>query len=144
MSYMQKGYLCVFNGHGKVRPGGGTHYPLHRLIYEQHHGVVLSRDVIVHHKNGDPLDNRIDNLEAIPRAEHPHLHRHHRRRDGERLCGACQVWKPETEFALTTDGRHSYCRDCRREQHRSWVQAHPEKAAEYNANRRRRYRERHP
>jgi hypothetical protein len=97
MAYLQKGYLCVWNGNGKVRPGGGAHYPLHRLIYEEHHGVVLPPDVIVHHLNEDTLDNRVENLEAVSRAGHPKRHTS-AVREGERRCGRCRKWKATSEF----------------------------------------------
>ncbi len=46
---------------------------LHRLIYEEHYGEI-PKGYFVHHKNGNKLDNRIENLEAISHAEHTRLH----------------------------------------------------------------------
>lgn len=46
----------------------------HRYIMEQCIGRKLTSDEVVHHINGDPLDNRLDNLQVMSRAEHTKLH----------------------------------------------------------------------
>ncbi len=47
---------------------------LHRYLIEQHYGIKLNRNELVHHINGDMLDNRIENLEIITRSEHKKKH----------------------------------------------------------------------
>ena len=55
-----------------AREGNFEKY-LHRLIYEEHYGEI-PKGHFIHHKNGNKLDNRIENLEAISHAEHTKLH----------------------------------------------------------------------
>ena len=49
----------------------------HRWIMEQHLGRGLRPDEQVHHKNGDSLDNRLENLEVLSAKEHMRLHKAH-------------------------------------------------------------------
>lgn len=49
-----------------------------RLVWEETHGPVPLGHHI-HHKNHDPLDDRIENLECLPASVHLHYHAQHRR-----------------------------------------------------------------
>lgn len=45
----------------------------HRLVVENQIGRHLTKDEVVHHKNGDTLDNRIENLELMLKIEHDRM-----------------------------------------------------------------------
>lgn len=55
---------------------------IHRLVAE---AFCYNPDIIhktqVHHKNGDPFDNRADNLEWLTPEEHHEKHRHRKKRN---------------------------------------------------------------
>lgn len=48
---------------------------LHRVIWEIYHGYALRDDDIIHHKNGDPSDNRIENLQLMTNGDHTRYHK---------------------------------------------------------------------
>lgn len=57
-------YVCI----------GGKDILEHRYIMEQHLDRPLDINEIVHHINGDRLDNRLENLELMTKGEHSTLH----------------------------------------------------------------------
>lgn len=79
--YMINGYKYVIDG---LKDNGVTNYTAeHRLVMEKHLGRKLKdfRKEIVHHINGNKLDNRIKNLELTCYEEHSRHHSFERKRN---------------------------------------------------------------
>ena len=82
--------LLSKDGYRLVRVG--AHHPLadpngyvkeHILIAASVYGLKSVEGMIVHHRNGDKLDNRIENLQIMSIAEHNRTHNKEKNRDTE-------------------------------------------------------------
>ena len=85
---MDKEKTIIFNGIEYRLMGKGTYYlsqsthneerrrakSLHVAIWEYHNGTPVPSRYEIHHKDGDPFNNDIDNLECISRKDHRKIH----------------------------------------------------------------------
>lgn len=75
--WYENGYKVIYTGNGSGRKE-------HLLIMEKHLGRSLKRNEVVHHKNGDKLDNRLENLELMKWSDHSKLHRELEKEQGKK------------------------------------------------------------
>lgn len=67
------GHINKRSGYRMIRDEGRLTYE-HRVVMERHLGRELARWEIVHHVDGDPLNNTVENLEVMTQAEHRRRH----------------------------------------------------------------------
>ena len=72
-------YGIYMPGHPMANVCGGVYVLEYRLIAAKKIGRLLRNDEVVHHKNGDPTDNRPENLEVLSQSEHSREHANERR-----------------------------------------------------------------
>jgi hypothetical protein len=68
------GFYIDKDGRAFVRDRAGQKIPYSRCLMEGQLGRALSGSEHVHHINGDPADDRIENLCIVSASEHAHLH----------------------------------------------------------------------
>lgn len=100
VTYDKHGYRLVYRkGHPMARHRGKQipcYVPEHRLVMAEHLGRMLDPKEVVHHKNGDKSDNRIENLELYS-TNALHL--------ADELAGKCPKWSEEGKRRISESTR---------------------------------------
>jgi len=74
--YISNGYAIVTAPEDYPgRKTGGRYCSEHHLVWWQHTGELVTKGEVIHHKNRDRADNRIENLERMTNADHLALHK---------------------------------------------------------------------
>ncbi len=103
----------------------------HRDLMAKHLGRPLLRSEVVHHKDGNPINNDISNLELVPsQSEHVALHFTRYRTETHKQCKRCLAVKPRTDFHVNylpgRDPSEPVCKACRKAYYaRKWRGQHP-------------------
>ena len=71
----------------------------HRMVWEHYKGEI-PKDHVIHHKNGDKLNNSLENLECLIRSDHSRLHR---LKDRDKLSETMKLNSEKVHAWLKTD-----------------------------------------
>jgi hypothetical protein len=125
-------WTVVVNGKRMMRSRAVwiEHYPDNPILPGEH----------IHHRNGDPSDDRIENLEKIPAPTHGSLHHKGRQWSPEHRAKALASMRAaKRHFSVKSCGKaHPFCKVCapeiaekiRVERQRGWDNTSPERRAE--------------
>lgn len=73
-SFIVSGRMVIYSPNHPYPNHGGKYVYRYRLAMEKKIGRFLLPNEIVHHKNGNPMDDNTDNLELITHSEHSQKH----------------------------------------------------------------------
>lgn len=129
--YMRK---CNANGEGCIDQFGyklisinGKQVREHRVIMETHIGRKLLPHPfeVVHHKDGNKLNNSIDNLEIHTQGNHTILHlKKSFIKNGMRNCTKCSLTFPLKRFSKDNTSKAAYkpyCKSCQNESNKKII-----------------------
>jgi len=88
LDHWEGGWISPTNGYKYVTYHGSP-IEEHRLVMMKHLGRELEFNEQVHHKNGNRLDNRIENLMLLTNSEHQKIHGMERSKQCIRACARC-------------------------------------------------------
>jgi hypothetical protein len=117
-------YAVVRNHPNAIKFGYVLH---HRVVVENHLNRLLNSHEIVHHKNGDKLDNDIGNLEILSASAHTKMHRESKGRQYVYLiCPQCgkKFHRERRQTHLTKGGLYTTCSASCRGKFSRFIQIH--------------------
>ncbi len=71
---MSDGRVLIYAPNHPNAGVAGVYVLRYRLMMEEHLGRYLTENEIIHHKNGDVTDDRIENLEVMSQSVHAKHH----------------------------------------------------------------------
>lgn len=117
---VRRGEEYINTGGYKVLFFNATRILEHRYIIEQHIGRKLKRSELIHHKNGNKLDNRLENLlvvnQAAHRKEHDFRNVTRKYSDTHKWCNVCKKFLEHKMFSANKKNWHglmAYCKPCK-------------------------------
>ena len=105
--YAPDGSGCIFEGY-KILTINGEQIYEHRYIMEKYLGRKLSPSEIIHHINGNGLDNRIENLMVDNQSHHASIHGKERFSHLQKPCEQCGKICKHSSFQQKRN-MHTFC-----------------------------------
>ena len=115
------GYIDIFEPTHPLTRSDGYVFEHRKVAWDS--GLLVDRDLQIHHVNGNKQDNRIENLQVVTAAEHSRLHWEDLRTSH---CPKGHEFTPENTGHVPAGWR--YCKQCNRDRvrrHRDRVKAAP-------------------
>jgi hypothetical protein len=119
----EKGRFKLTTGAGRYKriEINGKKFQYHRWVYEQKKGPI-PKGFVVHHKNGNRMDNRIKNLELVDHYKHNKIHAHEAWNKGKK----CSNISKSKMGHLVTKAQIKKCKE-------TWAKKRVAKSAKFGA-----------
>ena len=100
---------------------------LHRLLYEDANNLTLLSTTIVHHKDGNKLNNSLDNLELMTKSEHNRIHHKNKKNSVETIhkMRISKLGKNNPNYGTGSSGYYRVYTVKRPKNKISWVYEYP-------------------
>lgn len=115
------------NKYKKIKLKDGTTIDEHRFVMQNFLGRKLKRNEVVHHKNHNGRDNRIENLELMSLSEHSRNHSIGKIpsnkiicKPGFKWCWNCKQIKLFSDFSPNAINKKKACRICSNKYKQLW------------------------
>ena len=84
------GYMYAHTKPLHPKANGKGLYPSHRIIMENYLKRYLDENEVVHHVNGNKIDNTLSNLKVLENDQHTAMHRKDKREENiQCICSLC-------------------------------------------------------
>jgi hypothetical protein len=114
----------------RIRLPDGTTKDEHRIVMERYLGRPLTSIEVIHHHNGNPRDNRLENLQILSREAHARYHNPvpwggsgaDSRKvglEGTAWCVNCKTFHPIEEFWKNRAQWNGLQKSCKKTHHNS-------------------------
>ncbi len=109
-----KGCMILHGGYIQVRTRNGDYYPYHRIIAENALGKELPPTAVVHHSNGNGIDNNSNLIICENNVYHLYLHQRQRAYSSSghpdwRKCKFCKQYDDPNNLYIKSGVYHKSC-----------------------------------
>lgn len=107
-------FLVHYPTSSRVLNRSGSYAFRYHVVYERKTGMAIPKHLVIHHKNGNSLDDRFENLQLMTVEEHSKIHAEEYRIGHYLNCLVCGIKFYKPNYRLRSGHSGKYCsKKCR-------------------------------